>query len=83
MNGKLIRIGNSRGVRIPKVMIEEACLTENVTLRVVDTGILIEPAAAPREGWADAARDLAGSAFDEPVDPPPPVREDRSDWTWG
>ena len=49
MRGKLVRIGNSRGVRIPKAMIEEAQLTEEVELRVIDGEIRIS-AVEPETG---------------------------------
>src|SRR5690606_30068201 len=42
MRGKLVRIGNSRGVRIPKAMIDEAELTDEVEMRVVDGEIRID-----------------------------------------
>ena len=41
MRARLIRIGNSRGVRLPKPLIEEAGLTEDVELRVSDGSIVI------------------------------------------
>ncbi len=82
MNVKLVRIGNSRGVRIPKPLIEEACLTENVALRVVNSGILIERVTAPRMGWAQAARELALANSDEPVGDRASVVSDGTDWTW-
>ena len=82
MNVKLVRIGNSRGVRIPKPLIEEACLTENVALRVVNAGILIERLTAPRIGWEDAARELALEHGDEPVGERASIASDGTDWTW-
>jgi antitoxin MazE len=51
MRSKLVRIGNSRGVRIPKAMIEEAELTDEVELRVVDGEIRISP-VEPETGAA-------------------------------
>ena len=82
MNVKLVRIGNSRGVRIPKPLIEEACLTENVALRIVNAGILIERITAPRTGWAEAAQEVAAESRDEPVADHGPVASDSADWTW-
>lgn len=51
MRGKLVRIGNSRGVRIPKAMIEEAELTDEVELSVIDGEIRIS-AVEPETGAA-------------------------------
>ena len=82
MNVKLVRIGNSRGVRIPKPLIEEACLTENVVLRVVDTGILIERVSAPRIGWKKAAQALAAESGSEPIGEPAALADQEEEWKW-
>lgn len=58
MKTKIVQIGNSRGVRIPKSFIEEAGLENEVELRLVEGGILVESAPAPRTGWAEAAKHL-------------------------
>jgi antitoxin MazE len=49
MKARLVQIGNSRGIRLPKPLIEQAGLGEDVELVVRHGGILIEPADdAPR-----------------------------------
>ena len=49
---RLIRIGNSQGVRIPKAIIEQAQLNEKeLEFKVLDEGLLIKPARKPRQGW--------------------------------
>ena len=58
MQTKIIEIGNSRGIRIPKSFIEEAGLASEVKLRVAESGILTERVYAPRAGWKEAARKL-------------------------
>lgn len=56
---KLVAIGNSRGVRLPKAMIEQVGLGDEVELEVVDGAIVIRRKRRPREGWAEAAKLLA------------------------
>jgi antitoxin MazE len=51
---KLTRIGNSRGIRIPKALIEQAGLEGEVELIARDGEILIAKRRCPREGWAEA-----------------------------
>ena len=54
MRTKVINIGNSKGIRIPKVLLEQAQLSEEVILEVKDEGILIKPEKkkkTAREGW--------------------------------
>jgi antitoxin MazE len=60
MRAKLVRIGNSRGVRLPKAMIEEAGLGDDLELTVRDGEIVIARVKKKvREGWAEAARHMA------------------------
>ncbi|WP_419165569.1 AbrB/MazE/SpoVT family DNA-binding domain-containing protein [Candidatus Palauibacter sp.] len=83
METRLIQIGNSRGIRIPKAMVEAARLDEPLRLRVVDSGLLIERVNEPRAGWADAARELADRGHDGLIDDPVPTAFDESEWEWG
>ena len=82
MKTRLVRIGNSRGVRVPKPWIEEVGLTDEVEIRVQDGGILISPLRAARSGWEEAARALRATGGDELLDPPTPTRFDEEDWQW-
>ena len=47
MKTKIVRIGNSRGIRIPKPLLEQAGLEGEVRLRVVESGIVIESLGEP------------------------------------
>ena len=58
MKTRLVRIGNSRGIRIPKPMLEEAGLEDEVELEVSPDGIRITPTRTVREGWEAAAAQL-------------------------
>ncbi len=52
---KLIQIGNSQGVRIPKAFIKQAGLEEvDLELEVVPQGLLIKPFRRPRANWQEA-----------------------------
>jgi len=82
MKTKIVRIGNSRGVRIPKPLLDEAGLEGDVELRVVDSGIIIENIGAPRAGWAKAAVQLHERAEDQLLDEPVPTQFDETEWTW-
>jgi antitoxin MazE len=70
MKTHLVRIGNSRGVRVPKPLIEKAGLTEEVELRVQEGGIVIARASSPRSGWADAAREARQREEDRLLEAP-------------
>ena len=48
----LIKIGNSQGIRIPKVLIQQAQLRDKeLEFKIVDEGLLIQPVKKPRQGW--------------------------------
>ena len=52
---ELIQIGNSKGVRIPKALIEQAGLENTeLELKVTKQGLLIKPIKQPRQGWKEA-----------------------------
>jgi antitoxin MazE len=82
MKTRLVRIGNSRGVRLPKPLILEAGLGENVELRVQEGAIVIARVALPRSGWTEAAKSLRMRGEDGLLDPPTPTRFDETEWTW-
>ncbi|QDU71058.1 AbrB/MazE/SpoVT family DNA-binding domain-containing protein [Mucisphaera calidilacus] len=55
MQVSLVKIGNSRGVRLPKRVIEAAGLKDELDLEVRDGAVIVRNAQAARSGWAQAA----------------------------
>jgi len=82
MKARLVRIGNSRGVRLPKPLIEEAALEEEVEVRVRNGAIIITSCARPRSGWAEAARRMREREDDRLLDEPTPTSFDVKEWRW-
>jgi len=82
MKTRLVRIGNLRGVRLPKAVIAQAGLTEEVELEVRDGAVIISRAVSPRSGWADAAKQMRGRDEDRLLDAPSPTRFDEKEWQW-
>ena len=82
MKTRLVRIGNSRGVRLPKAIIAQAGLTDEVELGVQDGAVIIARATSPRAGWADAARQMRQRGEDRLIDPHVPTRFDEKEWQW-
>ena len=81
MKARLVRIGNSRGIRLPKAIIDQVGLDEDVELRVENDRLIITAARPPRTGWADAARRLAAESRGL-LDAPSPTRFDEDEWRW-
>ena len=82
MKSRIVRIGNSRGVRLPKSLIEEAGLQEAVDIRVDGRSIVITPSNRPREGWADDARRAAAEGSAGLPQAPVETRFARKEWKW-
>jgi len=82
MKTKIVRIGNSRGVRIPKPLLEQAGLEDDVELRVVDAGIIIEGIRAPRSGWREAAARVQANGEGQLLDEPLRNDFDEAEWVW-
>ncbi len=83
MDAMIVKVGNSRGIRIPKPLIEQAGLGERVKLTVVAGGLLIEPRDKVRAGWAEAAqhsRDVEDTS--ESDERWPQTRFDAIEWEW-
>lgn len=82
MKTKIVRIGNSQGVRIPKPLLEQAGLEGEVELRITESGIVIESASSPRAGWGSAASAIRDAREDGLLDQPVPTDFDDTEWTW-
>lgn len=84
VRSRIIKIGNSQGIRIPKLLLEQANLVEEVELTLQDNGIVIRPAEQARAGWEEAFRLMADRGDDELLDgdAPPTTRWDEEEWEW-
>ncbi len=79
MKTRLVRIGNSRGIRLAKPVLEQAGLEDEVEIRVEPGAVIITAAVSPRAGWAEAA---ARHGPSELVDAPSATRFDDEEWSW-
>ena len=82
MKSRIVQIGNSRGIRLPKVLLEEAQLADEVELEAEPGRIVIRRANRPRAGWAAAARRMRERDEDRLLDPTTPTRFDEKEWKW-
>jgi antitoxin MazE len=69
MRTRIIKIGNSQGVRIPRALLEQSGLSTEVELEVQDTQIVIRSAERPRQGWEEAFCVMAEHQDDRLLDP--------------
>ncbi len=62
----LVPIGNSRGIRIPKAILQQCEISGEVDLAVKGRKIIVSPVAErPRQGWSEAAARMAAAGDDE------------------
>src|SRR5207253_1099481 len=73
VKGRIVAIGNSQGVRIPKPLLEQAGLAGEVELHAEDGRIVIAAARQPRAGWAAAAAQLHACGEDRLLETPAPA----------
>jgi antitoxin MazE len=84
MRARIVRIGNSQGIRIPKVILEQSKLKDEVEIHVQDEQIVITPLQKSRAGWDDAFREMTKRGDDKLLDAPLPslTRWDEEEWEW-
>ena len=83
MKARIIRIGNSQGIRLPKALLEQAQLGEEVQLDAEPNQIVIRPARRPREGWDEAFARMAARNDDRLPDEPASLTAfDETEWEW-
>lgn len=84
MKAALIRIGNSRGIRIPKPIIEQCGFENEVDLEVYDHELIIRSVSQPRAGWAGAFARMSASGDDKLLDRVAETAPtwDETEWEW-
>jgi len=82
IKARLIKIGNSQG--IPKLLIEQAGLTEEVEVEASPGQLLIRSARAPRQGWDERFQAMSEAGGDRLLDVEPLSLTDweASEWEW-
>ncbi|MEO6994108.1 MAG: AbrB/MazE/SpoVT family DNA-binding domain-containing protein [Lacunisphaera sp.] len=81
---KIVPIGNSRGIRIPKAMLDHCGFGEEVELQAKNGALILRPVNTPRAGWAEAFIEMAAAKDDFVVneDLPASASFDAEEWTW-
>jgi len=82
MKAKIVRIGNSKGIRLPKPLLEQVGLVDEVDLEVRNGELIISPSDPVRAGWREAAISLAERKEDALLDAPMPTCFDAEEWEW-
>jgi antitoxin MazE len=81
MKAQIIQIGNSQGIRIPKVLLEESRIAGEVELELHPDGILIRNARSPRTGWDEAFKAMAENEDDD-LGTAAATTFEKKEWQW-
>jgi len=79
VRAKLVKIGNSRGIRLAKPLLEVAGLADEVEIEAAPGLLTIRPSAHPRAGWAEAASSFKREGL---LDEASATRFDDEEWSW-
>jgi antitoxin MazE len=81
---RLVKIGNSQGIRIPKLLLDQLNLTGEVELEVEDDQLVVRSVKAARCGWEEQFRLMAEQGDDRPLDTTtaPLTTWDDEEWEW-
>jgi antitoxin MazE len=80
----IVKIGNSQGIRIPKLLIRQLQLTGEVELTVKHNQLMIKPSQRPRQGWDEQFRQMAERQDDRLLDEDAVslTQWDQDEWQW-
>ncbi|MDR1702817.1 MAG: AbrB/MazE/SpoVT family DNA-binding domain-containing protein [Sporomusaceae bacterium] len=65
MEVDVVRIGNSRGIRIPASILKQCGINKKVTISVDGNKIILLPSRSPRLGWAEACKQAAARIHED------------------
>jgi antitoxin MazE len=83
MKANIIRIGNSRGLRLPKAVLRQCRLEDTVELEVEDDRVVIRSARKARSGWDEAFAEMTAHGDDSLRDAGTrPTEWDKREWRW-
>ena len=83
MKAKIIKIGNSKGIRLPNELIKEYKLEEEVTIELREDCIVLKPVVIdPRAGWEEIYKKMDHTPTQEDKDWVNLEDDIPEDWTW-
>jgi len=84
MRSKIVKIGNSQGVRIPKTLLEEASVSGEVEILAEENQLVIRSLSRPRKGWEDAFASMAEAGDDAVAEEMTslPTQWESEEWQW-
>ena len=84
MRARVVKIGNSQGIRIPKTLLEQSGINNDVELDVDKDKIIIRPISNPRPGWENAFKAMSDNHDDTLINDDDNISHswDEEEWQW-
>jgi antitoxin MazE len=80
---KVVRIGNSRGIRIPKVILDQYHINDEVELETKEDCVIIKSSHTARDGWEKAFKKMHKNQDDVLLMDDGMINEfDEDEWEW-
>ena len=79
---RIIKIGNSQGIRIPKLLLEQSGMNGEVEIDFDGDHLTIRSVAHPRAGWDEAFARMSANGDDVMLDESVPTEWDETEWEW-
>jgi len=79
---RIVQIGNSKGIRVPKLLLEHAQLPDEVEIQAEAGRLIVRAARGPRAGWAEAAKAMHARGDDQLLDATTSSQFDDKEWRW-
>jgi len=80
---RIIRIGNSQGIRIPKLLMQQLGFVDEVELEAQNGQLVIRPLQVARQGWEEQFQQMAAAGDDQLIDGDYPLTEwETTEWAW-
>lgn len=80
---RLVKIGNSQGVRIPKVVLDQLHMSDTIELEVKDNQLIVRSSKTPRANWATAFQQMAAQGDDQLLDDESgSTAWEETEWEW-
>ena len=84
VKARIVKIGNSRGIRIPGVLLEQAKLGDEIEMEVQEGKLIVRPVRRNREGWDEQFAEMARRGDDKLLDSETTNLSswDTDEWKW-
>ncbi len=84
MKTRIVKIGNSQGIRIPRILLDQTGLHDEVEILVESDCLIIQPSRKPRAGWEESFAVMAEKQDDGSLDSIDEIQHsfDEEEWEW-